>query len=57
MRNRGAEIKDLAPSSLFKMNYTVSASLVVGIFIGFQKKAYTSSDNLPALAALLMLYG
>ncbi|XP_036686081.1 retinal-specific phospholipid-transporting ATPase ABCA4 isoform X1 [Balaenoptera musculus] len=39
------------------MNYTVSAALVVGIFIGFQKKAYTSSDNLPALVALLMLYG
>ncbi|KAI4590742.1 hypothetical protein MJG53_001791 [Ovis ammon polii x Ovis aries] len=39
------------------MNYTVTAALVVGIFIGFQKKAYTSSDNLPALVALLMLYG
>ncbi|XP_059941358.1 retinal-specific phospholipid-transporting ATPase ABCA4 [Mesoplodon densirostris] len=39
------------------MNYTVSAALVVGIFIGFQKKAYTSSVNLPALVALLMLYG
>ncbi|XP_068396456.1 retinal-specific phospholipid-transporting ATPase ABCA4 isoform X5 [Eschrichtius robustus] len=39
------------------MNYTVSAALVVGVFIGFQKKAYTSSDNLPALVALLMLYG
>ncbi|XP_051713429.2 retinal-specific phospholipid-transporting ATPase ABCA4 isoform X1 [Oryctolagus cuniculus] len=39
------------------MNYAVSAALVVGIFIGFQKKAYTSPDNLPALVALLMLYG
>ncbi|XP_064444861.1 retinal-specific phospholipid-transporting ATPase ABCA4 [Mirounga angustirostris] len=39
------------------MNYAVSAALVVGIFIGFQKKAYTSAENLPALAALLMLYG
>nr|XP_044605364.1 retinal-specific phospholipid-transporting ATPase ABCA4 isoform X1 [Equus asinus] len=39
------------------MNYTVSAALVVGIFIGFQKKAYTSPNNLPALVALLMLYG
>ncbi|XP_043431546.1 retinal-specific phospholipid-transporting ATPase ABCA4 isoform X3 [Prionailurus bengalensis] len=39
------------------MNYTVSAALVVGIFIGFQKKAYTSPENLPALVALLMLYG
>ena len=47
----------LLPSSLLKMNYTVSAALVVGIFIGFQKKAYTSPDNLPALVALLMLYG
>ena len=47
----------MLPSSLFKMNYTVSAALVVGIFIGFQKKAYTSSENLPALVALLMLYG
>ncbi|XP_076975466.1 retinal-specific phospholipid-transporting ATPase ABCA4 [Tamandua tetradactyla] len=39
------------------MNYAVSASLVVGIFVGFQKKAYTSPSNLPALVALLMLYG
>uniref|UniRef100_G3UHV9 P-type phospholipid transporter n=1 Tax=Loxodonta africana TaxID=9785 RepID=G3UHV9_LOXAF len=39
------------------MNYAVSAGLVVGIFIGFQKKAYTSPSNLPALIALLMLYG
>ncbi|XP_012926503.1 retinal-specific ATP-binding cassette transporter [Heterocephalus glaber] len=39
------------------MNYAVSAGLVVGIFIGFQKKAYTSTENLPALVALLMLYG
>ncbi|XP_006882541.1 PREDICTED: retinal-specific ATP-binding cassette transporter [Elephantulus edwardii] len=39
------------------VNYAVSAGLVVGIFIGFQKKAYTSPRNLPALIALLMLYG
>nr|XP_034492803.1 retinal-specific phospholipid-transporting ATPase ABCA4 [Marmota flaviventris] len=39
------------------MNYAVSAGLVVGIFVGFQKKAYTSPSNLPALIALLMLYG
>uniref|UniRef100_A0A480QUG3 Retinal-specific ATP-binding cassette transporter-like n=1 Tax=Sus scrofa TaxID=9823 RepID=A0A480QUG3_PIG len=39
------------------MNYAVSAALVVSIFIGFQKKAYTSPDNLPALVALLLLYG
>ncbi|XP_014438530.1 retinal-specific ATP-binding cassette transporter isoform X3 [Tupaia chinensis] len=38
-------------------NYSVSAGLVVGIFMGFQKKAYTSPNNLPALVALLMLYG
>uniref|UniRef100_UPI001A9D739E retinal-specific phospholipid-transporting ATPase ABCA4 n=1 Tax=Ictidomys tridecemlineatus TaxID=43179 RepID=UPI001A9D739E len=44
-------------SSLFKINYAVSAGLVVGIFVGFQKKAYTSPSNLPALVALLMLYG
>ncbi|XP_016065318.1 PREDICTED: retinal-specific ATP-binding cassette transporter [Miniopterus natalensis] len=39
------------------MNYAVSAALVVGIFVAFQKKAYTSPNNLPALVALLMLYG
>uniref|UniRef100_A0A8D2AMA5 ATP binding cassette subfamily A member 4 n=1 Tax=Sciurus vulgaris TaxID=55149 RepID=A0A8D2AMA5_SCIVU len=39
------------------MNYAVSAGLVVGIFMGFQKKAYTSPRSLPALIALLMLYG
>ncbi|KAG8511044.1 Retinal-specific phospholipid-transporting ATPase ABCA4, partial [Galemys pyrenaicus] len=39
------------------VNYAVSAALVVGIFMGFQKKAYTSPDHLPAVVALLMLYG
>ncbi|RXM35459.1 Retinal-specific ATP-binding cassette transporter [Acipenser ruthenus] len=39
------------------LNYSVSAAMVVGIFIGFDKKAYTSSTNLPALVALLLLYG
>ncbi|XP_060088217.1 retinal-specific phospholipid-transporting ATPase ABCA4 [Heteronotia binoei] len=39
------------------MNYTVSAALVVAIFIGFEKKAYTSPSNLPALIVLLLLYG
>lgn len=55
---RGPE-RSSAPfsSSAFKVNYSVSAALVVGIFIGFQKKAYTSPHNLPALVALLMLYG
>uniref|UniRef100_A0A452I3D6 P-type phospholipid transporter n=1 Tax=Gopherus agassizii TaxID=38772 RepID=A0A452I3D6_9SAUR len=39
------------------VNYTVSAGMVVGIFIGFEKKAYTSPSNLPVLIALLLLYG
>nr|XP_005307614.1 retinal-specific phospholipid-transporting ATPase ABCA4 isoform X2 [Chrysemys picta bellii] len=39
------------------VNYTVSAGMVVGIFIGFKKKAYTSPSNLPVLIALLLLYG
>ncbi|XP_029473387.1 retinal-specific ATP-binding cassette transporter isoform X1 [Rhinatrema bivittatum] len=38
-------------------NYTVSAVVVVSIFIGFEKRAYTSSSNLPALITLLLLYG
>ncbi|XP_060629951.2 retinal-specific phospholipid-transporting ATPase ABCA4 isoform X1 [Anolis sagrei] len=39
------------------LNYAVSAGLVVAIFIGFEKKAYTSLSNLPALVTLLLLYG
>ncbi|KAM3865832.1 retinal-specific phospholipid-transporting ATPase ABCA4-like [Diretmus argenteus] len=39
------------------MNYSVSAALVVGIFMCFDKKCYTSPTNLPALIALLLLYG
>ncbi|XP_066547830.1 retinal-specific phospholipid-transporting ATPase ABCA4 isoform X2 [Amia ocellicauda] len=39
------------------MNYSLSTAMVVGIFIGFDKKAYTSPTNLPALVALLLLYG
>ncbi|XP_069050210.1 retinal-specific phospholipid-transporting ATPase ABCA4 isoform X2 [Lepisosteus oculatus] len=39
------------------LNYSVSTAMVVGIFIGFDKKAYTSPTNLPALVALLLLYG
>ncbi|XP_051789234.1 retinal-specific phospholipid-transporting ATPase ABCA4 isoform X1 [Erpetoichthys calabaricus] len=39
------------------LNYSVSTALVVGIFIAFNKKAYTSPANLPALIALLLLYG
>uniref|UniRef100_A0A4W3I231 ATP-binding cassette, sub-family A (ABC1), member 4a n=1 Tax=Callorhinchus milii TaxID=7868 RepID=A0A4W3I231_CALMI len=38
-------------------NYSVTTFLVVIIFIGFNKKAYTSPTNLPALVALLFLYG
>ncbi|NXA34061.1 ABCA4 protein, partial [Eudromia elegans] len=39
------------------VNYALSAGMVVGIFIGFDKKAYTSPTNLPVLVALLLLYG
>ncbi|XP_066512665.1 retinal-specific phospholipid-transporting ATPase ABCA4-like [Hoplias malabaricus] len=39
------------------LNYSISTTLVVGIFIGFDKKCYTSPMNLPALVALLSLYG
>ncbi|KAJ8409561.1 hypothetical protein AAFF_G00229620 [Aldrovandia affinis] len=39
------------------MNYSISTAMVVGIFVGFDKKCYTSPTNLPALVALLLLYG
>ncbi|NXY52990.1 ABCA4 protein, partial [Callaeas wilsoni] len=39
------------------VNYTLSAGMVVAIFAGFNKKAYTSPTNLPVLVALLLLYG
>ncbi|XP_067462482.1 retinal-specific phospholipid-transporting ATPase ABCA4-like isoform X2 [Thunnus thynnus] len=39
------------------MNYTISTAMVVGIFMAFNKKCYTSPSNLPALIALLLLYG
>ncbi|KAG7487889.1 hypothetical protein MATL_G00028350 [Megalops atlanticus] len=39
------------------LNYTVPATMVVFIFIGFQQQAYVSETNLPALVLLLMLYG
>ncbi|MEQ2234032.1 Retinal-specific ATP-binding cassette transporter, partial [Ilyodon furcidens] len=39
------------------MNYFLSTAMVVGIFIAFDKKCYTSPTNLPALIALLLLYG
>ncbi|XP_077480293.1 retinal-specific phospholipid-transporting ATPase ABCA4-like [Stigmatopora argus] len=39
------------------VNYSISALLVVQIFIFFDKKCYTSKTNLQPLIALLMLYG
>ncbi|XP_070701839.1 retinal-specific phospholipid-transporting ATPase ABCA4-like [Pempheris klunzingeri] len=39
------------------INYSVSTAMVVGIFMAFDKKCYTSTSNLPALIALLLLYG
>nr|XP_046264870.1 retinal-specific phospholipid-transporting ATPase ABCA4-like [Scatophagus argus]XP_046264871.1 retinal-specific phospholipid-transporting ATPase ABCA4-like [Scatophagus argus] len=39
------------------VNYSVSTAMVVGIFMAFDKKCYTSPSNLPALIALLLLYG
>ncbi|KAM7379618.1 hypothetical protein PAMP_005160 [Pampus punctatissimus] len=39
------------------INYFISTAMVVGIFMAFDKKCYTSPSNLPALIALLLLYG
>ncbi|XP_061652253.1 retinal-specific phospholipid-transporting ATPase ABCA4 isoform X3 [Phyllopteryx taeniolatus] len=39
------------------VNYSISAAMVVAIFVVFDKKCYTSPANLPALLALLLLYG
>ncbi|KAM4605225.1 retinal-specific phospholipid-transporting ATPase ABCA4-like [Polymixia lowei] len=39
------------------VNYSISSAMVVGIFMAFNKKCYTSPTNLPALIALLLLYG
>ncbi|XP_036935187.1 retinal-specific phospholipid-transporting ATPase ABCA4a isoform X2 [Acanthopagrus latus] len=39
------------------VNYSISAAMVVEIFIFFDKKCYTSPTNLQPLIALLMLYG
>ncbi|XP_044541272.1 phospholipid-transporting ATPase ABCA7 [Gracilinanus agilis] len=38
-------------------NYLIPTILVVFIFLGFQQQAYVSSQNLPALLLLLLLYG
>lgn len=45
------------PPVLWQVNYALSAGMVVAIFAGFKKKAYTSPTNLPVLVALLLLYG
>lgn len=47
------------PVSVFfpQVNYSISAAMVVEIFIFFDKKCYTSPTNLQPLIALLMLYG
>ncbi|XP_035980943.1 retinal-specific phospholipid-transporting ATPase ABCA4 isoform X2 [Fundulus heteroclitus] len=39
------------------VNYSISAAMVVEIFLFFDKRCYTSSANLQPLIALLMLYG
>ncbi|XP_076838313.1 retinal-specific phospholipid-transporting ATPase ABCA4 [Brachyhypopomus gauderio] len=39
------------------INYSISTAMVVGIFLAFDKKCYTSATNLPALVSLLLLYG
>uniref|UniRef100_H2LLX9 P-type phospholipid transporter n=1 Tax=Oryzias latipes TaxID=8090 RepID=H2LLX9_ORYLA len=39
------------------VNYSISAAMVVQIFLFFDKKCYTSATNVQALIALLMLYG
>ncbi|XP_066576495.1 phospholipid-transporting ATPase ABCA1 [Amia ocellicauda] len=38
-------------------NYIIPCLIVIIIFLCFQQKAYVSSDNLPALILLLILYG
>ncbi|XP_041823570.1 retinal-specific phospholipid-transporting ATPase ABCA4-like isoform X1 [Melanotaenia boesemani] len=39
------------------VNYSISAAMVVKIFMFFDKKCYTSPTNLQPLITLLMLYG
>ncbi|XP_035855343.1 retinal-specific phospholipid-transporting ATPase ABCA4 isoform X2 [Sander lucioperca] len=39
------------------LNYSISAAMVVEIFIFFDKKCFTSPTNLQPLISLLMLYG
>ena len=45
------------PCLCSQLNYIVPATLVILIFVCFQQQAYVSSNNLPALALLLLLYG
>ncbi|KAJ3594859.1 hypothetical protein NHX12_004164 [Muraenolepis orangiensis] len=59
-----AALKDIGPFLRYmesefniKVNYSLSTAMVVGIFMAFDKKCYTSPTNLPALVALLLLYG
>ncbi|XP_041861136.1 phospholipid-transporting ATPase ABCA1 isoform X2 [Melanotaenia boesemani] len=47
----------LANFSWDMLNYSVPATMVVLIFIGFQQKSYVSETNLPALVLLLLFYG
>ncbi|KAM4606531.1 retinal-specific phospholipid-transporting ATPase ABCA4-like [Polymixia lowei] len=39
------------------VNYSISATMVVGIFMYFDKKCYSSPTNIQPLVVLLMLYG
>ena len=43
--------------SWIQCNYLVAVCIVVLIFLAFQQRAYVSSQNLPALLLLLLLYG
>ncbi|MEQ2165275.1 hypothetical protein GOODEAATRI_015198, partial [Goodea atripinnis] len=43
--------------NLTGVNYSISAAMVVNIFLFFDKRCYTSPTNLQPLIALLMLYG
>ncbi|MBN3310240.1 ABCA4 protein, partial [Amia calva] len=45
------------PFDNFLCNYIIPCLIVIIIFLCFQQKAYVSSDNLPALILLLILYG
>ena len=40
-----------------QVNYSISAAMVVEVFLFFDKKCFTSTTNLQPLVALLLLYG